>query len=186
MTKNRIMLAIIALSSLIVVVVFQTAVYAQNRPSGIPNQDTRTQNKDNRGAVRDLLGQGKETLVERIQLRGANILSRSGIRIDRLAKTTDKITAVAQKFADKGIDVGEAQNFIQSARDKVAQASSMQTEAQAILDGLTVDTLRTGASEFKAKMVDSYKALGESRKDLMSAMQALKTARASAKTATGN
>lgn len=183
MTKNRMLLITIASSAFIVMAIFQNAAYAQYEPptGRGPNQDIREQNKARRGEAKDLRAQkAKDTRVERVQLRGANVISRSGLRIDRLAKTVDKTATVAQKLIDKGQDVGDVQTLVQTAKDQLAQARSMQAEAQVILDGLTADTLQSGAADFKAKMLKIYKVLGQSRQNVINAVQALKTARSSA------
>jgi hypothetical protein len=156
---------------------FAANAFAQT-DRGLPNKDDRQENVGRRKEIRDLREEGKDARVERVQLRGKNILERTTIRADRMDQTIGRVENVAKRMQEKGKDVASVLQYTASAKEKVVSARAMTSEAQGILDSLDSADLKGGVGQFKAKVKDVYTTLVSARRDVVESVKILRGASA--------
>jgi hypothetical protein len=154
-----------------------TQASAQKQTS--PYQERRQQIQQRRAKAKQLRQEDKAgTRTERIKLRGQNVLDRTSIRVDRMSKIADKIEEISARFAEKGIDVNEVTDLLQTARESFGQASNLQKQATDTLAKLnTAEDLPAVIKDFKTQILNIYQVLGQGRQNLIQAIKKLKAAK---------
>ncbi|MBI4359628.1 MAG: hypothetical protein HY564_00855 [Candidatus Jacksonbacteria bacterium] len=119
----------------------------------------------------------KATRLERIKVRGQNIVERTTIRVDRVLQLNTKAGEIAGKMEQKGKDVSEARAFFETSSEKIASARAALNEATTILTQLeTAENPLTVIQNFKAKIIEAYAALNAAKQNTLKGIKALKGA----------